>query len=80
MTKTHWKVPLLVLILFLFISLSACGGGGSRASGKKISFEDAAQIVIDELVKPDTLDHEMIVFLIQGQIRWIGRISIAILF
>ncbi len=67
MTKRSWKILSLTLLTTLLILLSACGGSGdseigTRPSGKALSFEEAAQKVIDEVVKPDGLDHEVIVF------------------
>ena len=68
MANKRWKTLSLILFVVLLISLSACGGSGDaedegkEPSGKALSFEEAAQVVLDEVVKPDSLDHPVIVF------------------
>jgi len=66
MANKHWKTLSLILFMVLCIPLTACGGGGedggTKPSGKALSFEEASQLVIDQVIIPDQLDHRLILF------------------
>jgi hypothetical protein len=63
MSLQQYKPLTLILVSCLVaILLSSCGDSGAEPAAKNLSFEEAAQLVLDEVVQPDGLDHEVIVF------------------
>lgn len=55
-------LPLIAALTLVTLLISTCGAPPGDREGAALSLEEAAQLVLAEVVKPDDLDHEVIVF------------------
>ena len=53
--KSRKSIPLFTLGLVVLLLFTACGGTSEGGSKKDLSFEDAARLVIAEVVIPESL-------------------------
>ena len=59
MEHSRWKVLLYLTAALLVLTVGACGGKGG---GKDLSYDEAVQVVLDQVVETESLDHPVIVF------------------